>query len=136
MRYLDEVTFIKESPDSHYDPDLGEWVEKELTRAVFSANITDIGTDRSAKVFGDIKQGAKVMRMMPLFNMPEYDYIEFDNKKWALMTYRNPSERNTFILHSTQSMPPTLGSSLSQEAAPATNWCATSTLRRAGSGEQ
>ncbi|QGJ84682.1 head-tail joining protein [Lactococcus phage proPhi6] len=26
------------------------------------------------------------------------DYIEFDNKKWALMTYRNPSERNTFIL--------------------------------------
>lgn len=28
MRYLDEVTFIKESPDSRYDPDLGEWVEK------------------------------------------------------------------------------------------------------------
>lgn len=98
MRYLDEVTFIKESPDSHYDPDLGEWVEKEPIRAVFSANITDIGTDRSAKIFGDIKQGAKVMRMMPLFTMPEYDYIEFDNKKWTLTTYRNPSERNTFIL--------------------------------------
>ena len=47
MRYLDEVTFIKESPDSHYDSDLGEWVEKEPTRTVFSANITDIGTDRS-----------------------------------------------------------------------------------------
>ena len=56
MRYLDEVTFIKESPDSRYDPDLGEWVEKEPTRAVFSANITDIGTDRSIKIFGDIKQ--------------------------------------------------------------------------------
>lgn len=98
MRYLDEVTFIKESSDSHYDPDLGEWVEKEPARTVFSANITDIGTDRSAKIFGDIKQGAKVMRMMPLFMMPEYDYIEFDNKKWDLMTYRNPSERNTFIL--------------------------------------
>ena len=98
MRYLDEVTFIKASSDSRYDPDLGEWVEKEPTRTVFSANITDIGTDRSVKVFGDIKQGAKVMRMMPLFTMPEYDYIEFDNKKWALTTYRNPSERNTFIL--------------------------------------
>lgn len=66
MRYLDEVTFIKGSPDSHYDPDLGEWVEKEPTRTVFSANITDIGTDRSVEVFGDIKKGAKVMRMMPL----------------------------------------------------------------------
>ena len=98
MRYLDEVTFIKTSSDSHYDPDLGESVEKEPTRTIFSANITDIGTDRSVKVFGDIKQWAKVLRMMPLFVMPEYDYIEFDNKMWALTTYRNPSERNTFIL--------------------------------------
>lgn len=34
------------------------------------------------------------------------------------------------------STPPTLGSSLSQTAAPATNWWATSTFRRAGSGVQ
>lgn len=34
------------------------------------------------------------------------------------------------------STPPTLGSSLSQTAAPATNWWATSTFRRAGSGAQ
>lgn len=98
MRYLDEVTFIKESSDSYYDPDLSEWIEKEPTRTIYCANITDIGTDRSVKVFGDIKQGAKVMRMMPLFVMPMYDYVEFSNKKWALTTYRNPSERNTFIL--------------------------------------
>ena len=98
MRYLDEVTFIKTSSDSHYDPDLGEWVEKEPSRTVFSANITDIGTDRSVKIFGDIKQGAKVMRTMPLFVIPDYDYISFDGKKWGLTTSRNPSERNTFIL--------------------------------------
>ena len=34
------------------------------------------------------------------------------------------------------STPPTLGSSLSQIAAPATNWWATSTFRRAGSSVQ
>ncbi len=98
MRYLDEVTFIKESPDSHYDPELGEYIKAEPIKAVFSANITDVGTDRSAKVFGDVKEGAKIMRMMPLFDMPEYDYVEFKGKKWYLLTYRNPSERNTFIL--------------------------------------
>lgn len=103
MRYLDEVTFIKESPDSHYDPELGEYIKAEPIKAVFSANITDVGitdvgTDRSAKVFGYIKEGAKIMRMMPLFDMPEYDYVEFEGKKWYLLTYRNPSERNTFIL--------------------------------------
>ncbi|MEY8538944.1 hypothetical protein AALM99_10975 [Lactococcus muris] len=98
MRYLETVIFVKESPDTHYNPDSGEWMESEPIKKTFSANVTDIGTERSIKLFGDIKQGAKVMRMMPLFDMPEYDYIEFDNKKWKLTTYRNPSERNTFIL--------------------------------------
>lgn len=98
MRYLETVTFVKESPDTRYDTDRGEWMESEPIKTTFSANVTDIGTERSIKLFGDIKQGAKVMRMMPLFDMPEYDYIEFDNKKWKLTTYRNPSERNTFIL--------------------------------------
>lgn len=98
MRYLDEVAFIKESSDSRYDAELGDYIKAEPTRTVFSANVTDVGTDRSIKAFGDIKRGAKVMRMMPLFDMPEYDYVEFDGKKWYLLTYRNPSERNTFIL--------------------------------------
>lgn len=98
MRYLETVTFVKESSGTHYDPDKGEWIESEPIKKAFSANVTDIGTERSVKIFGDIKQGAKVMRMMPLFDMPEYDYIEFDDKRWKLTTYRNPSNRNTFLL--------------------------------------
>ncbi len=66
MRYLETVTFVKESSGTHYDPDKGEWIESEPIKKTFSANVTDIGTERSAKIFGDIKQGAKVMRMMPL----------------------------------------------------------------------
>lgn len=98
MRYLDKVDFVKKSADEGYDPVKGEYVEGEPTIITTYANVTDIGTERSVKVFGDIKQGAKVMRTMPLFVIPDYDYLSFGGKKWRLTTSRNPSERNTFIL--------------------------------------
>ncbi len=98
MRYTDEITFVKESSESHYDPDLGEYVEGEPKRISTLANVTDLGTDRSVKVFGDIRQGAKVIRTMPLFSLPEFDHIEIDGKTFKETTARNPSGRHSFIV--------------------------------------
>lgn len=98
MRYTDEITFVKESSESHYDPDLGEYVEGEPKRISTLANVTDLGTDRSVKVFGNIRQGALVIRMMPLFVLPDFDSIEIDGKAYKEMTARNPSKRNSLIV--------------------------------------
>lgn len=98
MRYTDEITFVKESSESHYDPDLGEWVENEPNRKDALVNVTDLGTDRSVKVFGDIRQGAKVIRTMPLFSLPEFDHIEIDGKTFKETTARNPSGRHSLIV--------------------------------------
>lgn len=98
MRYTDEIVFVKESSDSHYDPDLGEWVEEAPKRITADVNVTDLGTDRSITLFGSIKQGAKVIRTQPLFVIPEWDQIEIDNKIYQLTTERIPSNRTSIIV--------------------------------------
>lgn len=98
MRYDTSVTFIKDSTDSHYDPDLGEWVDGEAKRTGTVANVTDLGTERSVKVFGDVREGAKVIRTMPLFSLPEFDHIEIDGKSYQLTTARQPLDRNSLIV--------------------------------------
>lgn len=103
MRYPDEITFVKESSESHYDPDLGEWVENEPNRKDALVNVTDLGTERSVKLFGDIREGAKVIRTMPLFVLPEFDYIEIDGKTFKETTARNPSGRHSLIVQEVES---------------------------------
>ena len=98
MRYSDDVTFIKNGESSHYDPDLGEWIEDKPTRTTTSANVTDLGTNRSVTLFGSIKQGAKVIRTQPLFVIPEWDNIEIEGKNYQLTTERLPLERSTLIV--------------------------------------
>ncbi|MBO0456288.1 hypothetical protein JZO77_05990 [Enterococcus hulanensis] len=98
MRYTNEITFVKESPKSHYDPESGEWIKDEPKRSATIANVTDLGTERRVKIFGDIRQGAKVIRTLPLFSLPEFDYIEFESKTYKEITVRNPSGRNSLIV--------------------------------------
>lgn len=98
MRYDTEITFVKNSSESYYDPDLGEWIETEPTITETVANVTDLGTDRSVTIFGSIKQGAKVIRTQPLFLIPEWDFIEIDGKSYQLTTARQPLDRNSLIV--------------------------------------
>lgn len=98
MRFTDEIIFVKRSSDSKYDPDVGEWVEGKPERTRTEANVTDIGTDRSVTIFGDIRQGAKVIRTMPLFVVPEYDRILYEGKTYKDVTTRTPALRNSIIV--------------------------------------
>ena len=98
MRYDTEVLFIKNGEGSHYDPDLGEWIEDEPTVTATDANVTDLGTNRSVALFGSIKQGAKVIRTQSLFLIPEWDTIEIDDKSYQLTTTRQPLGRNSLIV--------------------------------------
>lgn len=98
MRYDTEILFIKDGAGSHYDPDLGEWIDDEPIVTATTANVTDLGTDRSVVLFGSIKQGAKVIRTQPLFLIPEWDTIEIAGRSYQLTTARQPLDRNSLIV--------------------------------------
>lgn len=102
MRYDTEVTFVI-GKGGYYDPDKGEHVEPTLDETFKFANVTDLGTDRSKALFGDIKQGAKVIRLLRPYTK-EWDYVLiFDKlrnkaKKYEIITERNLRLKNTFIV--------------------------------------
>lgn len=98
MRFLDEVIFEKDGEGNRYDPELGEWIEEAPITVTTNANVTDLGTDRSVAIFGDIRQGAKVIRTMPLFVVPKYDRITFNGKTYKDVAQRSLLSTNSIIV--------------------------------------
>lgn len=97
MRYLHEITFYDGVDE--YDTELGVHVITRTDETKTVANVTDMGTQQSMVVFGDIKQGAKVIRLTPLFVLPKFRFIEFQGKKYKLVTQRNTlNDRNALIV--------------------------------------
>ncbi|PCS10403.1 hypothetical protein RU90_GL001324 [Lactococcus lactis subsp. hordniae] len=61
------------------------------------ANITDLGTERSKVLFGDVKQGAKVVRLLRPY-LKNWDFVLIGNDKYKIVTGRQLRLKNTFIL--------------------------------------
>lgn len=97
MRYLDEVTFIQ-TVGEHYDPNLGETAPGEVVKTTVNVNVTDLGTNRSIALFGDIRQGAKVIRTQPLFVLPKFDTVEFQGRAYKETTVRSIVARHSLIV--------------------------------------
>lgn len=96
MRYDKKIIFVIET-EGGYDPDLGEHIEPTIDKVEKMANITDLGTERSKVLFGDIKQGAKVVRLMRPY-LKNWDYAFIDDVKYKIVTSRKLRLKNTFIL--------------------------------------
>lgn len=97
MRYDTTIEFYQKQ-DEHYDPDLGAMVGGLSLVGSTMASVTDMGTKQSVVAFGDIRQGAKVIRLLPLFDVPQWDMLRIDKTSYEMTTTREPLNRHTLIV--------------------------------------
>lgn len=97
MRFMNEVTFV-ELGKEFYDADTSDYVRSDDVKTVANVNVTDLGIGRSVVLFGSVKEGRKVIRVMPHYEIPKFDYIEFDSKNWQLVKDTKPQYRNSLIV--------------------------------------
>ena len=67
------------------------------------ANVTDVGVEKSAQIFGDYKHRALVIRTV--YEPPKqwgYLKLDGDSRKYVLNTYRKPLKYFTLIVGETK----------------------------------
>lgn len=96
MKYNEPVIFIKET-GSKYNPDTGVYDEPIKHKNKKRANVTDLGTDRSVKLFGDIKEGAKVVRLLRPYNKA-WDYLIIGGLTYEITRHHDLRLRSGFIV--------------------------------------
>lgn len=98
MRFDNNVKFYSET-EEHYDPTVGDYVGGEQLVAEAIANVTDVGTDRSQALFGDVTNNRLVIRLAcPVGVSWSYCLIDDDTKQYVQVTERNPLKAHTLIV--------------------------------------
>lgn len=98
MRFDSNIKFYSES-EEHYDPSVGDYVGgSELVHEAI-ANVTDVGTDRSQAVYGDVTTRQQVIRLaFPVGVSWSYCLIDDDITEYIQTTKRNPLKAHTLIV--------------------------------------
>lgn len=81
MRYNHEIKFFDEVK-RQYNPVTSKYEGGSELVADVMGNVTDVGADRTAQLFGNIVQGVKVIRL-----------VEPIEKVWAYLTIDNGSTK-------------------------------------------
>lgn len=79
MRYDTLVNFVKQTAPIRLPN--GDYSDGEETLLPIWANVSDLGEERVALIFGDVKQKAKVVRLQNRYTEP-FDFIEIDGDKY------------------------------------------------------
>lgn len=98
MRFDSNIKFYSEI-EEHYDSTIGDYVGGEKLVGEAIANVTDVGTNRSQALFGDLNMQQKVIRLAcPVGVSWAYCLIDDDTTKYVQTTERNPLKAHTLIV--------------------------------------
>lgn len=80
MRYNKRITFVTET-EGGLNPETGNHEESKLVKTTLPCNISSLGVDRSAQLFGEIDTSVIVVRLRRVYDIP-FDYALVDGKEY------------------------------------------------------
>lgn len=100
MRY-DTPIYFQQITDGAYDALTGDYSADTVKEVKRWASVTDAGIDTLRLVYGEIKQGAKVVRLQTQFTEP-FNRIRIGEKIYSVDRVRNLRTKQTFVASEVQ----------------------------------
>ena len=100
MRY-DTPIYFQHSPSGTYNDLPGDYSDDTVAEVERWASVTDAGIDTLRLVYGEIKQGAKVVRLQTQYT-ESFNCIRIGEKRYSVDKVRNLRTKQTFVVSEVQ----------------------------------
>ena len=96
MRYDKRIYFVRKTQEE-YDPIKGEWVGGATYAMPKMANVTDLGSERSLAMFGNVMEDALTVRLLQRYREP-FDTIRIDDVHYSVIKDLKLRHKQTLIV--------------------------------------
>jgi hypothetical protein len=98
---LDKLIYFQTEIAGELNPATGNYEGETLEEVKDYANITNAGTNTLNKMFGNIKEGSLIVRIMNEHKKP-FNYIRIDEKRYRVDFSRVLRQKHTFVVSEVQ----------------------------------
>ena len=96
MRYDKRIYFVRKTQEE-YDPIKGEWVGGITDTVPKMANVTDLGSERSVALFGNVMENALTVRLLNRHKDP-FDTVRIYGTHYSVIKDLNLRRKQTLIV--------------------------------------
>ena len=100
MRY-DTPVYFQSIKQGEYDPSSGDYAADEVTEVKKWASVTDSGAETVNLIYGELKQGAKTIRLLNHYNEP-FDRIRIGSDVYRVDFSRKLDTKHVFVVSEVQ----------------------------------
>ena len=100
MRY-DTPVYFQHTEQGRYDPTTGDYEDSTVTETRRMANVTSASMETLTLVYGEIRQGAYVVRLQNHYN-GRFEYIRIGDKSYKADHIKSLRAKQTFIVSEVQ----------------------------------
>lgn len=96
MRFTDRITFVTET-EGGYNPDTGNFDDAVLIKQTLPCNLSPLGIERTATLFGDVDTEITVARLQQPYQAA-FDHVEVNGQRLKVKRHIPHRRESVFYL--------------------------------------